>query len=579
MVKLSSLPLAAAADGTEYVPVIQDGATKRMAVATIADASTRPTDSEIQTAVVETFGAGAISKGDIGLGNVDNTADTDKPVSTAQQTALNAKAGLTALAAQAGAALIGFITSGVGAAARTVQAKLRDIGSPEDFGAVGDGAADDSATFSALITGRSQGFLSAGKSYSVKDIVLSNSQSIRGIGQNVNAAAAATNLFVLQDYNPRLAGVYISAATNAAEAAVRIKKSRYAAIVGVTAVNCGPGFIKLAPVTPATEAIAMPNLDNSDAEGITGIGVEIDSSVSEVRASNLHLSGLLTAGVGGNTRPMFTTTGWRQNTTVQGGIAVGGHQVANVNLIGFNRGLYLTDAQLSKFTNCVADSCADYAVLLDGACQYIDFHDLFVGTTRGIKVMGTSRDIHFDGLRTVFGGVIPPWGSTDFFNGVATFYDLEVRDTAQVRVSNWQGSKRIAVDATAKLILMDGTTYNGRSVGAPGAGITTFLSEWGATATEGDTLWRVPYDCYIVRLCPCVPVAPGAGQSFTYTARLNFADTALTAQISGTNFGNADAWAGALIPASKGDQISIKLVTSATAAASRHQVQMQIVPR
>lgn len=33
-------------------------------------------------------------KGDVGLGNVDNTADTAKPVSTAQQTALNSKANL-----------------------------------------------------------------------------------------------------------------------------------------------------------------------------------------------------------------------------------------------------------------------------------------------------------------------------------------------------------------------------------------------------------------------------------------------------------------------------------------------------
>ncbi len=35
-----------------------------------------------------------IVKGDIGLGNVDNTSDADKPVSTAQQTALNLKANL-----------------------------------------------------------------------------------------------------------------------------------------------------------------------------------------------------------------------------------------------------------------------------------------------------------------------------------------------------------------------------------------------------------------------------------------------------------------------------------------------------
>ena len=36
----------------------------------------------------------ALVKGDVGLGNVDNTADSAKPVSTAQQTALNAKAPL-----------------------------------------------------------------------------------------------------------------------------------------------------------------------------------------------------------------------------------------------------------------------------------------------------------------------------------------------------------------------------------------------------------------------------------------------------------------------------------------------------
>lgn len=35
-----------------------------------------------------------LTKADVGLGNVDNTSDADKPVSTAQQTALNAKAPL-----------------------------------------------------------------------------------------------------------------------------------------------------------------------------------------------------------------------------------------------------------------------------------------------------------------------------------------------------------------------------------------------------------------------------------------------------------------------------------------------------
>lgn len=44
------------------------------------------------TSVAGKTGTVTLVKGDVGLGNVDNTADTAKPVSTAQQTALNAKA-------------------------------------------------------------------------------------------------------------------------------------------------------------------------------------------------------------------------------------------------------------------------------------------------------------------------------------------------------------------------------------------------------------------------------------------------------------------------------------------------------
>ena len=43
------------------------------------------------TSVAGRTGAITLAKADVGLGNVDNTADTAKPVSTAQQTALNGK--------------------------------------------------------------------------------------------------------------------------------------------------------------------------------------------------------------------------------------------------------------------------------------------------------------------------------------------------------------------------------------------------------------------------------------------------------------------------------------------------------
>jgi hypothetical protein len=72
---------------------------------------------------------------------------TFNPGTTIKADEVNANFG--AFTAPSGSGEVGFLQSGSGAVARTAQAKMRDVASVKDFGAVGDGVADDTAAFSA----------------------------------------------------------------------------------------------------------------------------------------------------------------------------------------------------------------------------------------------------------------------------------------------------------------------------------------------------------------------------------------------------------------------------------------------
>ena len=83
-----------------------------------------------------------------------------------------------ALPTSGGAALVGFQQAGTGAVVRTTQAKMRDVVSVKDFGAVGDGVADDTAAIQAAIDAYRGKILLPKGTYKISSTITLNSETI-----------------------------------------------------------------------------------------------------------------------------------------------------------------------------------------------------------------------------------------------------------------------------------------------------------------------------------------------------------------------------------------------------------------
>src|SRR4249920_3755575 len=101
-VTIDTLPEKVTLAGTEWF-MVQDGTTSKKVSATkVSNVVPDGNKGEITVSgggAVWNVNAGAITAAEVGLGNVNNTSDANKPVSTATQTALNLKADTTAMTA------------------------------------------------------------------------------------------------------------------------------------------------------------------------------------------------------------------------------------------------------------------------------------------------------------------------------------------------------------------------------------------------------------------------------------------------------------------------------------------------
>ena len=193
-------------------------------------------DVRFSFAQVKTWIKAWITKSDVGLANVDNTSDADKPVSTATQTALNLKANTSSLGTAAAAATTDFATAAQGGLADTaVQpgdlTPLAPLDSPtftgtptaptaspgNNSGQIAtteyvDNAVTESTTGVASIAGNTGAFtLSTGITNSGNDIRLDRGQ-LPGEASNGNASAGNVGEFISSE---KLVGAAVALTTGA----------------------------------------------------------------------------------------------------------------------------------------------------------------------------------------------------------------------------------------------------------------------------------------------------------------------------------------------------------------------------
>ncbi|QJE74563.1 hypothetical protein HHL28_17170 [Aerophototrophica crusticola] len=85
-----------------------------------------------------------------------------------------------------------FTAQGAGAVGRGMAAKLRDLASAKDFGAVGDGIADDTDAIRAALAAHRAVFLPAGTYRTTGTITLGHGQTLYGVGEGSVIQARAT---------------------------------------------------------------------------------------------------------------------------------------------------------------------------------------------------------------------------------------------------------------------------------------------------------------------------------------------------------------------------------------------------
>jgi hypothetical protein len=467
---------------------------------------------------------------------------------------------------------------------------ITDIANVQDFGADPTGVADSSAAFTAALAANHTVNVPFGI-YKLKNVDLGDHNTIYFNGSIIQLASGANYGFKLTGYLPALyEGVFQDnnsyLPNDLAHGFIRVD-----AATGPTIQNCNftnqiiPIYI--GGTTSETKGGIFSNLrlDTFESRGIL-----VGKNVNTCTFSNIR-------GYCGYSRPVPPNKGMPkddvigyQQISTGSTIPFGGHMITNVDMEGMGVAFQFTDTNLTNLINCYGDSVSKSAFQCSGTSDYITFIGCFAGTCRiGFDITSSSTNIYMDGIQTALVGVIPSWASypTDFYVPIgSSTFGIAISSTASALVGSWKCDGTPYATATSgwvagALLYVESTAtvnfdsydllYSGSATGVAPA-TTSFFTANGISSYEAPT-FIAPKDGLIFGYSVQVTNAPGAGQSYTYTTRVNFADYGASSTISDTS---TDVTNTGIATFKANNNLALKIVTSSGATTQLHRTSMKV---
>jgi hypothetical protein len=468
---------------------------------------------------------------------------------------------------------LGFLQSGAGAVTRTIQNKLRDNVSVEDFGAVGDGTTDDSAAFVAAFAAARTVYCDGSKTYLIKNVTIGTHETLYCNGAIFKTAPGALFGFKVTGFRPALFDGYFTdndyeIPNDLDHGFVFVTDTRFPVVQNCQFVNHSVGLL----IDGTGNEVAQGTFTALRFTNFQARGVLMKQNVNTCTFSDIRCySGIdITQG-----RPKTGAIGL-QIVSTGSTAAYGGHLLNMIDCEESQYGIQLTDCNLITLQNCIGDSVSNAAFQVTGSSNYIKFVDCFAGTCLyGFEITGTATNTVIANCTSVLAGVVPPWwiGPTAFYDA-GTARDIRVLNTAQVSIGElYSDDYDLFYEATTTLTFVNSDTLFSGTNATIGSARTEYLTPIGNFSTESPA-WVMPKKGIIYGMITENGTAPGAGESFTYTIRKDGASTGSAVTVTGSSFSGSTTQPETF---SAGDSITVALVTSAAANAGTHRIAIKVV--